>query len=520
MVSEIFNSILYGALHPNQLSIADDRYFSDLLNQAPTFKQDNVQSLHSRIHKLLREHKSLWIFSENNLDERMHLSIQPLFDLALPTPFNSGSRFYAELIKAESLRYINNLAEGVSKCSSDIDSRYLVNSALRDLKYFAKNASTELANRGFLNIPDYGPARTISDEDAANQLIHFVFYLLKIHVSALVFEVQELFGMHAKSVDSFESFFINTLNETCPDESVFQKSAFYFENKINQFLNSGTANKETAIELLHRLEDHFSSAGTLATNAITALENFIFIQQFELPDEITGFANLANSANSANLFTSSKESIVFAINQKTYGHERFEIVSGNLEKLIFMKEITIQGINQSAPRKLHQWLSIQAEAYMGNLSNSFAVVDPYDKHRSKKSPPLPIQEKVSIEELKTQAQEFLKHFNGYNVTNEKIMTSVDFNRLMEYTYYLIEHEDIPKELIQIPQIRLSTGHIRYTFYLMHQSFYGTKEIKPSWISFLKAVFSQFDIQEWGTLKTKFSVKPAKYEHDLRILNSN
>jgi hypothetical protein len=55
---------------------------------------------------------------------------------------------------------------------------------------------------------------------------------------------------------------------------------------------------------------------------------------------------------------------------------------------------------------------------------------------------------------------------------------------------------------------------------MHQSFYGTKEIKPSWISFLKAVFSQFDIQEWGTLKTKFSVKPAKYDHDLRILNSN
>ncbi len=520
MVSDIFNSILFGALHPNQVSIADDRYFSDLLNQAPALKQDNVQSLHSRIHKLLRDHKSLWIFPENNLDESMPLSIRPLYDLTLPAPFNNGSHFYAELIKTESLRYINNLSAGVSKCPSEVDSRYLVNSALRDLKYFAKNASIELANRGFLNIPNYGPTLTTSNEDAANQLIHYIFYLLKIFTSALVFEVQELFGMYAKSIDSFQTFFISTLKENCPDESVFQKSVFYFENKFNQFLNSGTANQETATELLHKLADHFSIAGTIATNAITALENYIFIQQFELPNEIIEFANLANSANSANLFTSSKESISSAINQKTYGHERFEIVSENLEKLIFLKEIPIQGIAQSAPRKLHKWLSIQSEAYRGNLSNSFAVVDPDDRHRSIKSPPLHIQDKVSTEELKSQALEFLKHFNGYNVSNEKIMTVGDFNHLMEYTYYLIEHEEIPTGIIQIPQIRLSNGHIRYTFYLMHQSFYGTKEIKPSWISFLKAVFSQFDIQEWGTLKTKFSVKPAKYEHDLRILNSN
>ncbi|MBV5347869.1 hypothetical protein JZU46_06620, partial [bacterium] len=341
--------------------------------------------------------------------------------MTLPTPFNNGSRFYAELLKAESLRYINNLAAGVSKCPSEVDSRYLVNSALRDLKYFAKNASIELANRGFLNIPDYGPALNTSNEDVANQLIHYIFYLLKIYASALVFEVQELFGMYSKFIDSFQTFFISTLKETCPDESVFQKSSFYFENKINQFLNSGTASQETATELLHILEDQFSSAGTVATNAITALENYIFIQQFELPNEITEFANLANSANSANILTSSKEFISSAINQKTYGHERFEIVSENMEKLIFLKEIPIQGTNQSAPRKLHQWLSIQLEAYRGNLSNSFAVVDPTDKHRSKKSPPLPIQDKVSTEELKSQAQEFLKHFKGYNISNEKIM---------------------------------------------------------------------------------------------------
>ncbi len=520
MVSDIINSILFGALHPNQVSIVDDRYFADILNQAPALKQDNARALHSRIYKLLRDHKSLWVFPENNLDESSSLSIRPLYNLALPGPYNNDSRFYAELIKAESLRYINNLAAGVSRCPSEVDARYLINSALRDLKYFAKNASHELALRGFMSVPDYGPSPNTSVEDATNQLIHFVFYLLKMHISALVFDVQELFGIHAKSIESFEDFFISTLKETCPDESVFQKSSFYFENKITQFLSSGTANQETATELLHILQDQFSSAGIVATNAITALENYIFIQQFKLPNEITEFANLANSANSANLFTSSKESISSDINQKTYGHERFEIVSGNLEKLVFLKEIKIQGTNQSASRKLYQWLTIQSEAYRGNLSNSFAVVDPADKHGAKKSPPLPIQEKVSSDDLKTQAQEFLKHFNGYNVSNEKIMTSVDFNHMMEYTYYLIEHEEIPEDIIQIPQIRLSTGHIRYTFYLMHQSFYGTKEIKPSWISFLKAVFSQFDIQEWATLKTKFSVKPAKYEHDLRILNSN
>ena len=97
--------------------------------------------------------------------------------------------------------------------------------------------------------------------------------------------------------------------------------------------------------------------------------------------------------------------------------------------------------------------------------NSFAVPAPDDDHAVKKSKPLPILDKTAINKLKSDAQEFLKHYSGHNVYQDMIMTKPDFNRLLEYTYYLIEHEKLPSEIKQIPKIQLSANHIRYTYYL-------------------------------------------------------
>jgi hypothetical protein len=423
------------------------------------------------------------------------------------------------LLQAESLRYINNLAVGVNNCSADIEIRYLVNTALKDLKYIAKNASIELIKRSFTDVPDYKPESNLSIDKTVDRNSHYTLYLLKLHSVKLFFEVQELYDIHTKKTETFEEFFINTLNENVSGVSFLKCSSFYFVNKINRFLSSGTVNLESAISLLDEMKAQFIANGIYSSNAITAIENCIFIIQFDISSEKSDFAMLADSANSAIFFNTIKEKIFALINQKTYGHERFEIIIENDEKLNYIEEISISGNQQSATRKLHQWLSIQAEAYRGNLSNSFAVVSIDDEHAIKKSKPLPVQDKASIENLKNCAQEFLKHFSGYNVFKENIMIVSDYNRLLEYTFYLIEHEQLPLNIKPIPQIRLSANHIRYTFYLMHQSFYGTKEIKPVWIDFLQKIFVQFSSQEWQTIKTKFSVKPSKYNHDIKVMNT-
>ncbi len=520
MVSEIFNSILFGELRPCQKDFSDDRLISDILNQAPSFTFGKVQVLHARIKGLLKGHPNLFVFPENNLKNVQNLSIESLYDLSLPNHFNAATRFYSELLQAESLRYINNLAAGVTACPADIDIRYLINTALNHLKYIAKNASKELNKCGFSDIPVYQPVNNLSTEETINRNSHYAVYLLKLHSIKLIFEVQELYGIHAKSTETFEGFFINTLKESVPDKSFLQYSTFYFTNKVNRFLSSNNDDLKTACTLLDEMKNQFISTGLYSSGAITAIENYIFIKQFNITVDNFDFANLANSAKSANYFTSAKDSISALINQKTYGHERFEIITENIDKIIFIQELSIPANQQSAARKLNQWLSLQSEAYRGNLSNSFAVPSPDDDHAIKKSKPLTVLDKKAIDKLKSDAQEFLKHFNGHNVHQDKIMNEPDFNRLLEYTYYLIEHEQLPTEIKQIPKIQLSANHIRYTYYLMHQSFFGTTEIKPIWIDFLQKIFFQFSKQEWRTIKTKFSVKPSKYNHDIKVMNTD
>lgn len=518
MLSEIFNSILFGSLRPWDKDLADDQFFSNTLKQAPALTIGKVQSLHTRIKSLLKNFPKLAVFPDNYLKNDQNLSIGVLYDLILPAHFNSTSLFYSDLMQAESLRYINNLDAGVALCPADIDIRHLVNSALKHLRYIAVNATKELNSRNLATIPVYKPATHISVDEILNRNTHYVIYLLKLHSIKLIFEIQELYGIHVKNPESFTGFFINVLKENVPDISFLRQSNFYFANKINSFLSSGTDDYNQAIALLDDIKFQFIESGSYSSSAITALENYIFIKQFNIFIESFEFTVLANSANSATFFESVKGSVTELINQKSSGHERYAIITGYLEKLIFIQEISIPRQQQSATRMLYQGLSVLAEAYKNNLSNLFAVGAPDDDHVAKKIKPYPVKDKTSVESLKNSAYEFLKHFSGYNVHKEKIMIEKDYHRLLEYTYYMIEHEKLPSDIKPIPQLRLSANHIRYTYYLIHQSLYGTKEIKPVWIDFLQKVFTQFAAQEWSTIKIKFSQKPTKYDHDLKIMN--
>ena len=139
------------------------------------------------------------------------------------------------------------------------------------------------------------------------------------------------------------------------------------------------------------------------------------------------------------------------------------------------------------------------------------------KIEEKSKPQVKIK-KPDIDNQKATARKFLYFFSGINHLQNKIMEDEDYNRLLQYTDYLIEKEKVPAGIKKISQINLSTGMIRYTFYLIHKELYTTNKIKTEWIDFLHAVFRQFKNAEWITTKTKFSVKPPSYQHDKNAMN--
>lgn len=125
-----------------------------------------------------------------------------------------------------------------------------------------------------------------------------------------------------------------------------------------------------------------------------------------------------------------------------------------------------------------------------------------------------------VKELNSQkkiAYEKLAFFKGKNIQKQEIMSENDFERLLNLTYELIETERVPFIAPKLSQIGLSNAMIRYTFYDIHKSLYGTKSIRFYWIEFIHEVFEQFNGSELITTKTKFSTKPSNYQQDINSM---
>ncbi|QHL86275.1 hypothetical protein GU926_01965 [Nibribacter ruber] len=112
----------------------------------------------------------------------------------------------------------------------------------------------------------------------------------------------------------------------------------------------------------------------------------------------------------------------------------------------------------------------------------------------------------------------LDYLSGHNPLGVKIMEQEDFHNLLEYTYHLVEKDEVPENIKRLRQINIPNRLIIYTYYLLHQKLYTTKSIRGYFIDFLKAVFIQLNGTEKSTLKTKFSTRPSSYEADMKKMS--
>ena len=112
----------------------------------------------------------------------------------------------------------------------------------------------------------------------------------------------------------------------------------------------------------------------------------------------------------------------------------------------------------------------------------------------------------------------LAPLKGNNFLGQKIMSTKEFDRLLNYTLYLVEHEKSPKNIVPI-SADIPNQFIRRTFFLLHKSFYK-RQRREYWFDFLREVFTQFNSATEKSLKSHFSSYTGNFDNDReRLLES-
>ncbi|MBY0425203.1 MAG: hypothetical protein K2Q22_06170 [Cytophagales bacterium] len=187
--------------------------------------------------------------------------------------------------------------------------------------------------------------------------------------------------------------------------------------------------------------------------------------------------------------------------------------------LLFFETITIFSIlelqvsyNQYVKSEVLTYKEIYLSFLNDRLPDSSISISIISNDATLKTPVKQVQ--GNIYEMKKVAEKYLAYLHGNNLQKTKIMQNNDYERLLEYTFHLIENETLPENIKKISQLNIPSGYIRYTYYLIHKELYTTKAIKTQWIDFLQQVFVEFKDTDWQTIKTKFSTKPNLYETDI------
>jgi hypothetical protein len=522
MELKIFNSILFTELRPWLPKNQNESDFQSVLRKLRHSSPENSNQLFSNLKILLSDYPGLADFRSANLKANENHLFKSFYQFDLPPYFNNVTEFYSALIKFESERILNNFIAAIESASHNTDKYFNANQAWKNVRNIIELTTEELTIRGLTVIPIYKRSDFKSAEDMAIPNIHFVLYLVRLFSIRLFLEIQILFKDHLKTVETELHLYINVLKESPPENS-FTLTQFYFEWLATNLMTAKQYDQDALITLMNEIKYEINDGNTGIKNVLFALENYICFNLFNLNIKKLQFANFANPAISATsdlIFDSIKQAINKIISQQTYGHQRLDIIQTNLDKLsvyTLQVDLKISSSLNSAPRKLYQWLVTQKSAYINNLTAVFSPEPDPEEEQKSKSNPLPKKNRLSLDESKAIALENLKFMSGVNVHQEEIMKPAVYNRMLDYTFRLIEFDKVPSEISKIPQINISTEYIRFSFYNIHKSLYGTHRIKEVWINFLHKVFSQFDNSEWNTTKTKFSVKPPYWDSDMRAM---
>lgn len=496
---KILDSILHGDLKPWKMDTSDQRRFTELVKAATATSPQTYGELQKQLATLLDNYPSLQKIMAKETQTEENPLVQHFFKIDLPKYNDPLTQFYHSIIKKEALRFFNQFLLKAEKWIDPVDIHFQVNKTLTDIRVLATQTAEELVQRGFMSFPD-----------KQSDFLHIVLFTLKQILTALFFEVQERFAKQLSQNTTEEFYYLHYLKEPRPISAVLIPDTAYFEFHFHSIQKASEFSQHDALHLLKQIQQHqFDDS----LNLQSALENLIFLHSQNIEIEIQSIKQL-NDFNTTKQYFEAARTMLFAkINKNNYGYERLEIIQNKIDELDY---VTSEINNKySIPSILLNWLLHQKEVYKANANSVFSKDINAEDEAVRLKNPLSMKNKATIQEQKQYAKEHLEFMSGYNIKNEKIMPDADFNRMMEYTYFLIEKEKLPPNIRVIHKTGFASNAIRYTFYKIHEYLYGTQSIKQIWIDFLHAIFMQFNNTAPSTTKAKFSEKPKSYDGDLK-----
>lgn len=495
---KILDSILHGDLKPWKIDASDQRRFTELVKAATATSPQTYGELQKQLATLLDNYPSLQKIVAGETQTGGNPLVQHYFKTELPKYNDPLTQFYYSIITKEALRFFNQFLLKSENWIDPIDIHFQVNKTLTDIRVLATQTAEELAQRGFVSFPD-----KLSD------FVHIVLFTLKQMLTALFFEVQERFAKQLSQNTTEEFYYLHYLKEPSPATPALIPDTAYFEFHFQLIQKAPEFSKVDALHLLKQMQQHQSNN---SLNLQSALENLIFLHSQDIEIEIGSIKQLSDFNFTKQYFEAARTMLFAEINKNNYGYERLEIIQNRISELDYVASVITN--KHSIPSILFNWLVQQQEVYKANANAVFSKDINADVEAARLKNPLSKKNKATIEQQKQYAKEHLAFMSGYNIKNEKIMPDADFNRMMEYTYFLIEKEKLPPNIKVIHKTGFASNAIRYTFYKIHEYLYGTQSIKQIWINFLHAVFLQFNGTTLSTTKVKFSEKPKSYEGDL------
>jgi hypothetical protein len=150
-----------------------------------------------------------------------------------------------------------------------------------------------------------------------------------------------------------------------------------------------------------------------------------------------------------------------------------------------------------------------AEYIQRYISKGKYISDILDSPKSNVDPINPISTPRERTKTKEGVKKRLEFMKGYLPESEiLIMTSSDFNTMLEAVEYLIENDVVKKQESKI-STNLPIAHLRYTFYLVYTN-EGKCVNRQLWLDFLGETFSQMQNNK-DSLYNHFSDKPTDYD---------
>lgn len=495
MEIRILDSILHGELKPWLLDVSDKRHYAGLVKSADK-ETDSYTALNEQLKSLLVNYPALQKYLKS-ANPKQNIKTQPNFYSAdIPKYSDIITQYYYLIITKEIQRTWNAFIIESEDWNDQIDINFHSKNILKSIRVLASQVNEELVERSFN-----------TDKFDSNSHIHYALLLLKNVLVGLFFDIQEYFKEYVKQQETEETFSINYFGSNQYLVRIKPTPAL-IRFRLNKLVEAPDYNKLDALELLK------SSVGSELKEQRAAIENFILLKNSGIV--ITELDQLTNTNTIKSYLEDLKTEVNNKINKSNLGHQRLMVINDEIETLDFISDSTNNKL--SIPLLYYNWLIQLKEMYQQNANAVFSSEETAKLKADKLKAPLTKKDKATMEQNKLYATEHLSFLSGHNRMNEKIMPDKEFKRLLEYTFYLIEKEKLPKDIISIPQIGFASNAIRYTFYKIHEYLYGTQSIKQDWINFLHEVFTQFKNTSKSTTKAKFSTKPPSYDADLNSMS--